>query len=447
MNSIIDFKNKKYCVVTYGCQMNLHESEKISGILSGMGMSAVNEPENADVVVFNTCCIRDTAERRALGNIGKMKELKKKNKNLLIVVTGCMTQQNGFAENMKERYQYVDVILGTHNISDLENQIRIRLEKKKRVAAVLDTDGYIDDETTPVTRTSFPNAWVNINYGCNNFCTYCIVPYVRGRERSRDMKSIISECEKLIKDGYKEITLLGQNVNSYGNDVMDENVNFANLLREVAKIDGKFRIRFMTSHPKDLTEDVVKAIRDNDKICNNIHLPIQAGSNSVLKNMNRRYTREHYLGLIDMIRRYLPDCGITTDIMVGFPYETEEDFLDTMDIVEKVRFSTAFTFIYSVRKGTKAAEMPQIPYEIKQNRIKRLIARQNEITEEISKDYVGNVYEILVEGMQEKKNGYVVGRTESGRLVSAKGDESMIGEFKNVKITAVKNAQLLGEIL
>lgn len=447
MNSIIDFKNKKYCVVTYGCQMNLHESEKISGILSGMGMSAVNEPENADVVVFNTCCIRDTAERRALGNIGKMKELKKKNKNLLIVVTGCMTQQNGFAENMKERYQYVDVILGTHNISDLENQIRIRLEKKKRVAAVLDTDGYIDDETTPVTRTSFPNAWVNINYGCNNFCTYCIVPYVRGRERSRDMKSIISECEKLINDGYKEITLLGQNVNSYGNDVPDENVNFTNLLREVAKIDGKFRIRFMTSHPKDLTEDVVKAIRDNDKICNNIHLPIQAGSNSVLKNMNRRYTREHYLGLIDMIRRYLPDCGITTDIMVGFPYETEEDFLDTMDIVEKVRFSTAFTFIYSVRKGTKAAEMPQIPYEIKQNRIKRLIARQNEITEEISKDYVGNVYEILVEGMQEKKNGYVVGRTESGRLVSAKGDESMIGEFKNVKITAVKNAQLLGEIL
>lgn len=447
MNSIIDFKNKKYCVVTYGCQMNLHESEKISGILSGMGMSAVNEPENADVVVFNTCCIRDTAERRALGNIGKMKELKKKNKNLLIVVTGCMTQQNGFAENMKERYQYVDVILGTHNISDLENQIRIRLEKKKRVAAVLDTDGYIDDETTPVTRTSFPNAWVNINYGCNNFCTYCIVPYVRGRERSRDMKSIISECEKLINDGYKEITLLGQNVNSYGNDVPDESVNFANLLREVAKIDGKFRIRFMTSHPKDLTEDVVKAIRDNDKICNNIHLPIQAGSNSVLKNMNRRYTREHYLGLIDMIRRYLPDCGITTDIMVGFPYETEEDFLDTMDIVEKVRFSTAFTFIYSVRKGTKAAEMPQIPYEIKQNRIKRLIARQNEITEEISKDYVGNVYEILVEGMQEKKNGYVVGRTESGRLVSAKGDESMIGEFKNVKITAVKNAQLLGEIL
>lgn len=447
MNSIIDFKNKKYCVMTYGCQMNLHESEKISGILSGMGMSAVNEPENADVVVFNTCCIRDTAERRALGNIGKMKELKKKNKNLLIVVTGCMTQQNGFAENMKERYQYVDVILGTHNISDLENQIRIRLEKKKRVAAVLDTDGYIDDETTPVTRTSFPNAWVNINYGCNNFCTYCIVPYVRGRERSRDMKSIISECEKLINDGYKEITLLGQNVNSYGNDVPDENVNFANLLREVAKIDGKFRIRFMTSHPKDLTEDVVKAIRDNDKICNNIHLPIQAGSNSVLKNMNRRYTREHYLGLIDMIRRYLPDCGITTDIMVGFPYETEEDFLDTMDIVEKVRFSTAFTFIYSVRKGTKAAEMPQIPYEIKQNRIKRLIARQNKITEEISKDYVGSVYEILVEGMQEKKNGYVVGRTESGRLVSAKGDESMIGEFKNVKITAVKNAQLLGEIL
>lgn len=447
MNSIIDFKNKKYCVVTYGCQMNLHESEKIAGILENMGMSTVDAPENADVVVFNTCCIRDTAERRALGNIGKMKELKKKNKNLLIVVTGCMTQQNGFAENMKERYQYVDVILGTHNISDLENQIKIRLEKKKRVASVLNTDGYIDDETTPVTRTSYPNAWVNINYGCNNFCTYCIVPYVRGRERSRDMESIVAECEKLIKDGYKEITLLGQNVNSYGNDVLDENVNFANLLKKVANIDGKFRIRFMTSHPKDLTLDVVKTIKENDKICNNIHLPIQAGSNSVLKNMNRRYTREHYLNLIDMIRKELPDCGITTDIMVGFPYETEEDFSDTMDIVEKVRFSTAFTFIYSVRKGTKASEMPQIPYEIKQNRIKRLIQRQNEITEEISKEYVGNVYEILVEGVQEKKKGYVVGRTESGRLVSAKGDENLIGEFKNVKITAVKNAQLLGEIL
>lgn len=447
MSDIYDFNGKNYCVVTYGCQMNLHESEKISGILDNMGMSAVQSPEAADVVVFNTCCIRDTAERRALGNIGKMKELKKKNKNLLVVVTGCMTQQNGFAENLKERYQYVDVILGTHNISDLENKLREKVAKKKRIASVLDTDGYIDDETTPVTRTSFPNAWVNINYGCNNFCTYCIVPYVRGRERSRTPESIIAECEKLIKDGYKEITLLGQNVNSYGNDFGDPDVNFSDLLRSVAEIEGKFRIRFMTSHPKDFTSDVVKAIKSSDKICNNIHLPVQAGSNSVLKNMNRRYTREHYMSLIDMIRDEIPDAGITTDIMVGFPYETEDDFQDTLDLVRRVRFSTAFTFIYSVRKGTKAADMPQIPYEIKQDRIKRLIALQNEITEELSKAYLGNTYEVLIEGTHEKKKGFVSGRTESGRLVSAPGDENLIGQFVNIRIDKCKNAQLTGEII
>ena len=449
---------KFYKINTYGCQMNVHESEKIAGILEKMGYIDCPEDENPDIIVFNTCCIRDTAERRALGNIGVTKAEKKRNPNLILAVVGCMPQQDGVKEDIKERFPYVDIVLGTRNIFALKDEIekviegrakiKKRSDKKYRCFDVNQPSDYLDiDENTPQTRTSYPNAWVNIIYGCNNFCTYCIVPYVRGREVSRDMQNVLDEVKKCVENGYKEITLLGQNVNSYGNDVADEKVNFANLLREIDKIDGDFRVRFMTSHPKDLTEDVVKAIRDNDKICNNIHLPIQAGSNSVLKNMNRRYTREHYLGLIDMIRRYLPDCGITTDIMVGFPYETEEDFLDTMDIVEKVRFSTAFTFIYSVRKGTKAAEMPQIPYEIKQNRIKRLIARQNEITEEISKDYVGNVYEILVEGMQEKKTGYVVGRTESGRLVSAKGDESMIGEFKNVKITAVKNAQLLGEIL
>jgi len=447
MNSIIDFKNKKYCVVTYGCQMNLHESEKISGILSGMGMSAANEPENADVVVFNTCCIRDTAERRALGNIGKMKELKKKNKNLLIVVTGCMTQQNGFAENMKERYQYVDVILGTHNISDLENQIRIRLEKKKRVAAVLDTDGYIDDETTPVTRTSFPNAWVNINYGCNNFCTYCIVPYVRGRERSRDMKSIISECEKLINDGYKEITLLGQNVNSYGNDVPDENVNFANLLREVAKIDGKFRIRFMTSHPKDLTEDVVKAIKDNDKICNNIHLPIQAGSNSVLKNMNRRYTREHYLELIAYAKKVMPDISLTSDVIVGFPGETYEEFLDTVSLIREVEFTSLFTFIFSPREGTRAASMEDpVPAKEKSRWFSELLKAQEEIASKRCAESVGRVFRVLVENEAEKADGILTGRTDGNVTIDFPGEASLIGSYADVTVTSARNWTLTGEL-
>ncbi len=443
-----DFNGKKYAVVTYGCQMNLHESEKITGILENMGFFKGDNVEECDIVVFNTCCIRDTAERRALGNIGKMKALKQKNKDLIIVVTGCMTQQKGFAENMKDRYQYVDIILGTHNISELKEKIIERLDRKKRLAAVLDTDGYIDDETTPVSRDSYPNAWVNINYGCNNFCTYCIVPYVRGRERSRTVESVVNECKSLITEGYKEITLLGQNVNSYGNDIADPAVNFASLLAQIAEIEGKFRVRFMTSHPKDLTQDVVDTIAKYDKICNNIHLPIQAGSNEVLKNMNRRYTREHYLELIDMIRGRLgDDVGITTDIMVGFPYETEQDFEDTLDIVRRVRFSSAFTFIYSVRKGTKAADMPQIPYDIKAERIARLIKLQNEITEEISNTYVGNVYEVLIEGVVEKKKGYVCGRTDSGRLVNARGDKNLIGTFQNIKISEARNAALYGEII
>lgn len=447
MNSIIDFKNKKYCVVTYGCQMNLHESEKISGILSGMGMSAVNEPENADVVVFNTCCIRDTAERRALGNIGKMKELKKKNKNLLIVVTGCMTQQNGFAENMKERYQYVDVILGTHNISDLENQIRIRLEKKKRVAAVLDTDGYIDDETTPVTRTSFPNAWVNINYGCNNFCTYCIVPYVRGRERSRPAKDIISEVNALLDEGYKEITLLGQNVDSYGNDLKDGS-NFASLLGELGKIGGKHRIRFMTSHPKDFNQSVAEVIEKYPSLCHNIHLPVQSGSNSVLKRMNRRYTREQYLELVRTIRTHLPDVGLTTDVMVGFAGETEEDFNDTLSLMEEVRFSSAFCFVYSRRKGTPGYSMEnQVPREVKTERIKKLIALQNRITKEISKEHEGKVFEILVEDKNEKFENTYCGRTDGGRLVNFKSPTDIVGQFVNVKIKTSRSATLWGDLI
>ena len=336
----------KYKNVIFGCQMNVHESEKIAGILENLGYQATDNIEDADVIAFNTCCIRDTAEKRAIGNIGAVKPLKKKKKDLIVIVAGCMPQQNGVAESLFKKFPFIDIIIGTHNISSLSEKVLAIKKQRKHQLEILYTDGYIDDETSKMSRTSFPNAWVNITYGCNNFCTYCIVPYVRGRERSRNMDNILAEICSLVKDGYKEITLLGQNVNSYGKDFNDNYTNFAKLLDEIGKIEGKFRVRFMTSHPKDLSPEVVDVIAKYDNLCNNIHLPIQSGSNAVLKAMNRRYSREHYLELIKMIREKLPNVGITTDIMVGFPGETQEDFLNTMDLVSKVRLSNAFTFIY-----------------------------------------------------------------------------------------------------
>ena len=436
--------------------MNVHESEKVAGILEALGYTQAGEEDKADIIVFNTCCIRDTAERRALGNIGVVKAQKKENPDLIIAVIGCMTQQEGVADTIKNRYPYVDIVLGTRNIAmlktEIEKVIKSREEKKKKsdkkyrcFDRSLPAD-YLDiDEKTPQTRTSFPNAWVNIIYGCNNFCTYCIVPYVRDRELSRDMSSVLDEVKKCVADGYKEVTLLGQNVNSYGNDIADENVNFANLLREVDKIDGDFRVRFMTSHPKDLSDDVIAVMANSRHICHNLHLPIQAGSNKVLKDMNRRYTREHYLELIAKLRSAMPDIGITTDIMVGFPTETEEDFEETMSLVREVRYSNAFTFIYSPRKGTPAAKMEQIPYAVKQARIERLIELQNSITKEISTDYIGGVYRVLCEDKAGKHKGMVCGRTESGRLVTFPGSADDIGKFFDIKITEAKSASLFGE--
>ena len=436
--------------------MNVHESEKVAGILEALGYTQAGEEDKADIIVFNTCCIRDTAERRALGNIGVVKAQKKENPDLIIAVIGCMTQQEGVADTIKNRYPYVDIVLGTRNIAmlktEIEKVIKSREEKKKKsdkkyrcFDRSLPAD-YLDiDEKTPQTRTSFPNAWVNIIYGCNNFCTYCIVPYVRDRELSRDMSSVLDEVKKCVADGYKEITLLGQNVNSYGNDIADKNVNFANLLREVDKIDGDFRVRFMTSHPKDLSDDVIAVMANSRHICHNLHLPIQAGSNKVLKDMNRRYTREHYLELIAKLRSAMPDIGITTDIMVGFPTETEEDFEETMSLVREVRYSNAFTFIYSPRKGTPAAKMEQIPYAVKQARIERLIELQNSITKEISTDYIGGVYRVLCEDKAGKHKGMVCGRTESGRLVTFPGSADDIGKFFDIKITEAKSASLFGE--
>lgn len=431
-----------YFINTYGCQMNIHESEKVAGVLEQLGYQECNSEVEADIIVFNTCCIRHTAESKIYGHIGQTKKLKQKNPNLIIVILGCMTQQVDVPKKIKESYPYVDIILGTTNLDKLESAIVEKLKGKVKTSY---TDFSLSiDETLPIARTSFPNAWVNIIYGCNNFCTYCIVPYVRGRERSRKIEDILQNIESLLSEGYKEITLLGQNVNSYGKDLQD-GTTFAKLLEEIGKLEGKFRLRFMTSHPKDLTDDVIEAIAKHQNICNYIHLPIQSGSNKVLQDMNRKYTREQYFALVDRIRSRIPDVGITTDIMVGFPTETEEDLLDTLDLVEKVNFSSAFCFIYSPRSKTPAAEMPQLPYKEKQARISRLLATQNVVTKKLSNEMIGNVFEVLVEDINKKHENTYCGRTESGRLVNFKSESDVVGEFVMVKVTTAKSATLWGE--
>ena len=430
----------KYYIHTYGCQMNVHESEKIAGILRDMGYDECNSPEEADVVVFNTCCIRETAEKKIYGHIGQMKKLKRKKPNLIVAVCGCMSQQEGASEHIRQSYPFVDVVLGTGNL----NMLRQGIENAGR-QRLFNTDFCcVREEDFPQYRTSYPNAWVNINYGCNNFCTYCIVPYVRGRERSRRPEDILAEVKGLISDGYKEITLLGQNVNSYGKDI--EGASFASLLREIGKLPGKFRLRFMTSHPKDLTQDIIDAVAEHKNICNNVHLPVQSGSSRILKAMNRRYDRESYLALVERIKECIPDVGITTDIMVGFPGETEEDFCDTLDLVRKAQFSSAFCFVYSPRKGTPASLMPQIDDAVKKDRITRLLACQNEVTKRISKTMVGKRYEVLVEGNNFRYKDTMCGRTESGRLVNFKCDSSLVGKFVTVKIERASSATLWGVV-
>lgn len=430
----------KYYIHTYGCQMNIHDSEKIAGILRDMGYDECNSPEEADVVVFNTCCIRETAEKKIYGHIGQMKKLKRKKPNLIVAVCGCMSQQEGASEHIRQSYPFVDVVLGTGNL----NMLRQGIENAGR-QRLFNTDFCcVREEDFPQYRTSYPNAWVNINYGCNNFCTYCIVPYVRGRERSRRPEDILVEVKELLSDGYKEITLLGQNVNSYGKDI--EGASFASLLREIGKLPGKFRLRFMTSHPKDLTQDIIDAVAEHKNICNNVHLPVQSGSSRILKAMNRRYDRESYLALVERIKECIPDVGITTDIMVGFPGETEEDFCDTLDLVRKAQFSSAFCFVYSPRKGTPASLMPQIDDAVKKDRITRLLACQNEVTKRISKTMVDKRYEVLVEGNNFRYKDTMCGRTESGRLVNFKCDSSLVGKFVTVKIERASSATLWGVV-
>lgn len=435
---------KKYFIITYGCQMNIHESEKIAGILTSLGYTEGKSEFDADIIVFNTCCIRENAEDRADGNIGALKKLKKSNKNLIIAVGGCMTQQNGYAQKLHDKFPFIDIIFGTHNLEDFERLLTKKLSQKKCVIEVWDKEKAIK-EGTPKTRTSFPNAWVNITYGCNNFCSYCIVPYVRGRERSRQLQDIVAECKALLDEGYKEITLLGQNVNSYGKDL--GGVDFADLINELSKIDKKYRLRFMTNHPKDLSEKLVIALSKSDKTCRSIHLPIQAGSNRILKLMNRKYTREDYFAEVEMLKKYMPDIAITTDIMVGFPTETEEDFLDTMDVVKKVNFAGAFTFVYSRRAGTPADKMEgQIDEQVSKDRIMRLIELQNSINRNQSTLYKDKVVEVLCEGFDEKKNMYL-GRDTYSRMVYFNGTEELLGKFVNVQIEKTGGISLIGKIV
>lgn len=435
-----------YLITTYGCQMNVHDSERIAGMLKNLNYEETNDSSKADIIVFNTCCIRETAEDRVFGNVGALKKLKKQNKDLIIAVCGCMMQQVGAAESFKEKYPFVDIIFGTHNLHMFSEYVKSRLAGQKYVKEIWDKEEDIVEDI-PVYRTSGTNAWVNITFGCNNFCSYCIVPYVRGRERSRDFDTIVNEVIGLLKEGYKEITLLGQNVNSYGNDLGKTN-EFSRLLNTLGALPYKYRLRFMTSHPKDLTKDVVDAIAKYPNICKYIHLPVQAGSNRILKEMNRKYTREEYLDKIKMIKDNIPGVGITTDIMVGFPGETEEDFSDTLDLVNKCDYSAAFTFIYSRRKGTKADLMDnQIPYEIKQRRIGELIKAQNAITKKLSQYYIGKVFEVLVEDINPKIKDMYMGRTDNGRLVNFPCDHNIYGQFVNVKITKAKSATLWGEVV
>ena len=425
--------------------MNVHESEKIAGQLRDLGYEETQIAEDADVIVFNTCCVRENAEQHAFGNIGMYKKLKKEKRDLIIAVCGCMTQQGEFAKKLSATFPFVDVIIGTYNIDEFGKILQKTIDTKKRVVEILDKNGEICEEITPY-RSSYPNAWVNIAYGCNNFCTYCIVPYVRGRERSRLPENVVDEVKNLVIEGYKEITLLGQNVNSYGHDLKND-VGFVSLLDEIGKIEGKFRLRFMSNHPKDLTEDVIEAIKRNPHACHAIHLPVQSGSNRILSLMNRRYSVEKYLSQIESIRKIIPDCAITTDIIVGFPTETEEDFIDTVKLVETVKFDGAFTFVYSKREGTKAAIMDgQIDPEIQKDRIMRLIDVQNELNRKESLTYVGKTVEILVEDFDEKKNSYM-GRDERGKMAYFSCDENVIGKFVNVKITSAGGMSLMGEII
>jgi len=439
-------KGKKYIIKTWGCQMNVHDSEKIAGTAASLGYEAVDSEEKADLIIFNTCCVREHAELKVYGNLGRLKRLKAKNPDIIIAVCGCMTQQKEVAQHIAKRYPFVDIVFGTNKIHKLAEFIANAKAAGGTIVDIKeDTKGKII-EGVPVHREDGLKAWVAVMHGCDNYCSYCIVPYVRGRERSRKKEHIIDEIKELGQNGIKEVTLLGQNVNSYGRD-LDEETDFAMLLRDVNRINGIERIRFVTSHPKDLSSGLIYAIRDCEKVCEHIHLPFQAGSSRILEKMNRKYTKEQYIELANRIKSEIPDASITTDIMVGFPGETEEDFLNTLDVVEKVRFDSAFTFLYSKRKGTPAEKMDgQVPDRIKHERLNRILDLTQKITARNNRLLRDKNLEVLVEGISKTHANRLTGRTRTNKIVHFEGGADLIGRLVPVKITKPQSWSLYGEV-
>ena len=450
MPSLIDkIKNsqKTYFIQTFGCQMNEHDSETIAGMLEDAGYVENTVREDADVIVMNTCSVRENADNRFFGQLGVIKKIKEKHPDAIIAVCGCMMQQEHIIKRLKAKYSWVDIIFGTMSIQDFPQLLADCLAKREKVMSVYKNQEHII-EGLPVHRKFRHKSFVNIMNGCNNFCTYCIVPYTRGRERSRAPEDIVAEITGLVADGVKEVTLLGQNVNSYGNNC-DFDCDFAELIRKINTIEGLERIRFMTSHPKDLSDRLIQAFVDCEKLCRHIHLPVQSGSTETLRRMNRRYTKEDYLALVEKIRAAVPDIAITTDIIVGFPGETEEDFDETLDLVRRVRYDSAFTFLYSIRTGTPAAEYDeQIPDDVKHERFERLVDAVNEITAEKNALYQDKVVKVLVEGESARgEKGTYSGRTDTFKLVNFDSDKDLTGQMVDIKITDAKTFSLFGELV
>ncbi len=430
-------------VDTYGCQQNEADSEKIRGMLNTMGYDMTSDEYAADVIVINTCAVREHAEQRVLGNVGALSHTKRAKPSQIICLCGCMMQEEGMADRIKNSYRHVRVVFGPHELWRFPEFLLRQLEGGKRIFETSPSDGCVT-EGLPSQRDSAVKAWLPVMYGCNNFCSYCIVPYVRGRERSRRAEDVLAEARELARAGYRDITLLGQNVNSYGKDLPD-GVDFSDLIARINDIPGDFLIRFMTSHPKDAGEKLFSTMAKCEKCARHIHLPFQSGSNRVLSAMNRRYTREDYLELVKKARSYMPDVVITSDVIVGFPGETEEEFEETLSLVEEVRFDALFTFIFSPRAGTPAASMPD-PYtrEQKQRRFDRLVELQNRVSEEKHRAYIGSTARVLVDG---EEGEVLTARTSGGRLVRLKGDRSLIGTFQNVRITDSNTWALYGELI
>lgn len=439
-------QKRKAIIVTYGCQMNEHDSEKLNAMLMDMGYDMTKKFDDADLIIFNTCCVRENAEFKVYGNLGHVKKLKETRKDLILAVCGCMMQQPHIVTEIKKKYKYVDLVFGTHNIQNFPSLLEETLKSDHQVVEVWENEGDVI-EGLKINRLKEIKAYVNIMYGCDNFCSYCIVPHTRGRERSRKPEDILEEIRQLASDGTKEVMLLGQNVNSYGK-TLENKVDFADLLSQVNAIEGLERIRFMTSHPKDISRKLIDVMAASDKVCEYLHLPVQAGSNSVLKMMNRKYTREQYLETIRYAREKMPEVGITTDIILGFPGETEEDFLDTMRLLEEVKYDAAFTYLYSKRTGTPAATFDeQVSEDEKHERIKRLLEVLNpSITEKLS-HYKDQVVELLVEDFAKTSNEKLMGRTRNNMTVTFEGKPELIGKLVSVKITQPKNFSLHGELV